>query len=608
MTELNRTGVFVAIAVLLSAVTYLTMPSIEKQSPAEKVGQSLFPDFEDPLEATSLEVVRFDKETATANTFKVAKIGDSWVIPSHNNYPADAKDQLADVAAEWINLKVLGVATDPAESASVSSGIRDLHKLYGVVDPVGEDTSDAEGVGIRVVMRDKADKELVRIIIGKEVKDQFGLRYVRIIGQDPVYTVKANTNKLSTKFEDWIEDDLLKLSSWDIRKVDIDDYSIDVLQGYITPRGQISLDHNDTGDPRWKLAADRVYSKNGWTDRGLADNEELNTDTLNDLKSSLDNLKIVDVVRKPKGLSETLRSSGSIDLDPEAERSLSRAGFHVIPVTDPANPGQQYYELRSNEGEISVAMKNGVKYVLRFGQIAGMGSSDEDAKEEKGEGEKEEKSEDTKDEAGAEKKKSSDSKVNRYLFVMAQMDRSMIEQPEYKELPELASEEPKKEEEKKDDSKPEDAKSEDVNAERAKSEEAEADEAKAEGAKSEEAKPEEPKEEAKPTREEIEKQREQIQKENDRKKEEYEEKVKEGEEKVKELNARFADWYYVIDDSEYQKIHLSRDKIVREKKKEEEKDQKSDDPSEASSEPAKMESDSIGEFESLKVDAPAEKE
>ena len=371
MTELNRTGVFVAIAVLLSAVTYLTMPSIEKQSPAEKVGQSLFPDFEDPLEATSLEVVRFDKETATANTFKVAKIGDSWVIPSHNNYPADAKDQLADVAAEWINLKVLGVATDPAESASVSSGIRDLHKLYGVVDPVGEDTSDAEGVGIRVVMRDKADKELVRIIIGKEVKDQFGLRYVRIIGQDPVYTVKANTNKLSTKFEDWIEDDLLKLSSWDIRKVDIDDYSIDVLQGYITPRGQISLDHNDTGDPRWKLAADRVYSKNGWTDRGLADNEELNTDTLNDLKSSLDNLKIVDVVRKPKGLSETLRSSGSIDLDPEAERSLSRAGFHVIPVTDPANPGQQYYELRSNEGEISVAMKNGVKYVLRFGQIAG---------------------------------------------------------------------------------------------------------------------------------------------------------------------------------------------------------------------------------------------
>ncbi|NLS96557.1 MAG: DUF4340 domain-containing protein [Planctomycetaceae bacterium] len=633
MTELNRTGVFVAIAVVLSALTYLTMPSIEKQSPAEKVGQSLFPDFEDPLEATSLEVVKFDKETATANTFKVAKIGDSWVIPSHNNYPADAKDQLADVAAEWINLKVLGIATDPAESGGGSEGIRDLHKLYGVVDPIGEDTSDADGVGIRVVMRDKGDKELVRIIIGKEVKDQFGLRYVRIIGQDPVYTVKANTSKLSTKFEDWIEDDLLKLSSWDIRKVDIDDYSIDLLKGYITPRGQISLDHNDTGDPRWKLAADRVYSKNGWTDRGLAENEELNTDTLNDLKSSLDNLKIVDVVRKPKGLSETLRSSGSIDLDPEAEQSLTRAGFHVIPVTDPANPGQQYYELRSNEGEISASMKNGVKYVLRFGQIAGMGSSDEGAKEGKGKDEKKEKSEDAKDEAGADKKESSDSKVNRYLFVMAQMDRSMIEEPEYKELPELPAdepkkdepkkdepkkEEPKKEETKKEDAKPEKAKPDDAKAEKpkpddAKPEEAKTDEAKPEEtqpekAKADDAKPEEAKkEEAKPTREEIEKQREQIQKENDRKKEEYEEKVKEGEEKVKELNARFADWYYVIDDGEYQKIHLSRDKIVREKKKEEEKDKKSDDSSEASPGPAKTEPDGIGEFESLKLDAPAEK-
>ncbi len=39
------------------------------------------------------------------------------------------------------------------------------------------------------------------------------------------------------------------------------------------------------------------------------------------------------------------------------------------------------------------------------------------------------------------------------------------------------------------------------------------------------------------------------------------------------MNARFAEWYYVIDDAEYQKIHLSRDKIVKakEEKKPEEK-------------------------------------
>ena len=46
---------------------------------------------------------------------------------------------------------------------------------------------------------------------------------------------------------------------------------------------------------------------------------------------------------------------------------------------------------------------------------------------------------------------------------------------------------------------------------------------------------------------------------------EYEEKITKGQERVKELNARFADWYYVIPDKVYQKIHLGRDKIVREK-------------------------------------------
>lgn len=614
MKELNRTAIFVAIAVVLSVITYFTMPSVEQQSPADMVGKPLFPNFQDPLDATSLEVVKFDKETATANTFKVAKIGNSWVIPSHNNYPADAENQLADVAAEWLDLEVLGVATDPEESGIESNDIRGLHRLYGVVDPVGEDTSDADGVGTRVVLRDKSDTELVRLIIGKEVEDQAGLRYVRLIGQDPVYTVKASTSKLSTKFEDWIEDDLLKLSSWDIRKVDIDDYSVDILQGFITPRGQISLDYNDTGDPRWKLAVDRVYGKEGWVDKGLGENEELNTDTLNDLKSALDDLKIVDVRRKPNGLSETLKSSGSINLDPEAERSLSRAGFHVVPVEDPNNPGKQYYDLRSNEGQISVSMKNGVNYVLRFGQIAGMSSDDENAeKEEKKDGAAEE----TKD--TSDKKESSEGKVNRYLFVVAQMDRSMIEEPEYEALPDLPpAEEAKKDEPKSDDSeakKSEEAKPEKEEAKEAKDEKAESAEKKedkAEDAKAEEkaeekadAKGEEKKEEPKPSREEIEKKRDAIQKENDRKKEEYEEKLKEGEEKVKELNARFADWYYIINDGEYQKIHLSRDKIVKEKEKEDKKSE-GDASADGPAAPA-AKSDSMGEFESLKLEPPAKK-
>ncbi len=537
---------------------------------------------------------------------------------------------MAKAAADLIELKVLSVAANPQEAGIGADDIKGLHKLYGVVDPSEKGDSSGEGIGTRVSLRDKDDTKLVELVIGKSVEGQNGLRYVRRVGQDPVYTVKVSTDKFSTKFQDWIEKDLLKLSSWDIRKISIDDYSVDIIQQSITPRGKITLEYNDTGEPRWKMTADRVYKKEGWVEQGLSEKEELNTDTLNNLKNALDDLKIVDVMRKPASLSETLRGSGSINLDPEAERSLARAGFHVVTISDPANPGQKSYQLRSNEGEIAVTMKDGVYYVLRFGQIAGMAS--EEAKEAKKDKQADEKT--------AEKKpESSTADVNRYLFVMAEFRPEMIEKPTYEQLPELPAEQPKAgekkpEQPKADEKKPEEPKAdekkpEEPKADEKKPEEPKADEKKPEQSKADEKKPEEPKadaksDEAKPegkpeagkekaaageesktekpklSREEIEKKREEIQKENDRKKEEYEKKVKDAEKKVADLNARFAEWYYVIDDAEYQKIHLSRDKIVKakEEKKPEEK------ASDASAAKPPAEPDTVADFENLKMDAP----
>jgi len=48
----------------------------------------------------------------------------------------------------------------------------------------------------------------------------------------------------------------------------------------------------------------------------------------------------------------------------------------------------------------------------------------------------------------------------------------------------------------------------------------------------------------------------------------YEEKVVAGKKKVKELNARFADWYYVISDENFQKLRLSRKGLVKPKTQE----------------------------------------
>jgi hypothetical protein len=59
-----------------------------------------------------------------------------------------------------------------------------------------------------------------------------------------------------------------------------------------------------------------------------------------------------------------------------------------------------------------------------------------------------------------------------------------------------------------------------------------------------------------------------VERENRRKQDEYDDKVKAAQKRVKELNARFADWYYVVSDEEYAKIHLDRSGVVQKKSQE----------------------------------------
>lgn len=56
----------------------------------------------------------------------------------------------------------------------------------------------------------------------------------------------------------------------------------------------------------------------------------------------------------------------------------------------------------------------------------------------------------------------------------------------------------------------------------------------------------------------------------------------------------------MIDDAEYQKIHLSRDKIVKAKEEEKPEEKASD----ASAAKPIAKPDTVGDFESLKADAP----
>jgi hypothetical protein len=342
--ENRKTVIYVLVAGIALVVAWEPWrPTAPADAPPPAVGAKLFRDFDDPLKAESLEITSFDEGTATIRPFKVAKLDGVWSIPSHSNYPADAKDHMAQAATSLIDLEILGVtSTSPGD-----------HQLYGVIAPDAQKlTPGMTGVGMQVTLRDGKNKALADLIIGKEVKGQPSQRYVREAGRDTVYTVALKTDQLSTKFEDWIEKDLLKLNSFDVREVAINDYSI---KENFTPDGKLGLSMEprlkmklafDDAKSSWSVAEMSEFAADGKESPAkLADDEEVNSQKLNDLKTALDNLLIIDVERKPKGLSDELRVSEEIVNDNEARGSLLARGFYPIPMKD-------HTEMFSSEGEV----------------------------------------------------------------------------------------------------------------------------------------------------------------------------------------------------------------------------------------------------------------
>ena len=530
---MRRTAGFLAVGVglLLLGGWLNVQPSLRQRAVVGEAEQAkvLFPELADAAKAASLEIVSFDDETATLKPFKVVRSGGVWVLPSHENYPADAKDQLAAAATELIDRPVLDVVSDSPGD----------HETFGVIEPDPEKIKvGMTGVGQLVEIRDASGNKLARLIVGKEDKRPAGvsaaggrsLRFVRRAGQDRVYRVELDTSKFSTLFDDWIEKDLLKLSPWDVRQLTLDDSTCSFGADEATGRLSVSLDRNaraeltyDDKDAKWSLLKLESFDdKNQLKIDKLADDEELASGKLNDLRNALGDLKIVDVVRKPSGLSTDLKAEEKFTGDREAVTSLAQRGFFAF----------QQGDIVSSNGETVVGMKDGVEYLLRFGNgttVAGEVKGPQDG-----------------DEVTATPKEAES--TGRYLFVTARLNEGLLDKPVLDPLPEAAAEG--------DAAKKDDAKDENKNDPKG-----EASDEKAAGAADELKKAEEAEAKAQAALEE----RRRGEAENRRKQEQYDDQVKTAQKRVRELNNRFADWYYVVSDEEFAKIHLGRAAIVQKK-------------------------------------------
>lgn len=563
MNNLAQTIIYVVLAVgaVIAAIFTGTVNTGGNQELAknarEEIGKEVFPGFT-ANNAVELEITTYDEEAARLKSFSVKRDDlEQWVIPSHNDYPADAEQQMSLAATAFNGLKI----------ADLIGTEKSLHAEFAVVAP-NSDTLEVSntGVGTLITVRDDQGKEYSLIVgksvtVGNEAGADPRMQRLYFAARRPkdefTFTIELDMDVFDTDFSKWIENNLLDISGLDLTAIDINDYAIyQTQQGpTLAPRSNSSLSLDET-DNIWHLNSMLQYDGQSSEPSviTLTDEEELNNERIETLKTALENLEIDDVERKPEYLRPDLRASNESLSTPGVISSLGQLGLYG----DPSTEKDGLMELKSANGEIHVSLKTGVKYILRFGEV------------------------DT--------KTAGDETVKRFLFVTTRLDEAIIPKPELSPLPEgpanpaatekkdgestdkpetpAVQEEPKEKAE--DGCQDEPVPTTDTPAT------ATVDTPTPEGEPVEKpAVPTAPEneDEDKPelapvqlTPEQLKELRDQITKENTRRTQEYQDKLEAARNRVRELNERFAEWYYLIDEKVYNQIHLSNTDLISAKK------------------------------------------
>ena len=357
MNENSKTILFVIVAAAAISLAYFTAPEARDPSAqGSKMGQALFESF-DPRSATGIEIVEVDEENIASKTLEVSQTEKGWFIkrPGKADYPANADNQVKNVSSILFDLRIIDQAGEGAGE----------HAKFGVLDPTKANPSEV-GVGKMIALKNNTGSNLAQLVIGNEVEGLSNTRFVRKPDENAVYRVELeNVNDVTTKFVDWVEKDFLDLDKWNIKQVTFDNYEIK--DGRIESSAKQILDYNNS---EWNLIGS-----------SLGESEEINKEKLDDMKDAFDDLEIIDVEKKPEILASSLRKGSEfVDANNIQElqntaNSLMQKGFRPAnelgadgkPLSYPN--GKPKLKVVSQKGEVLVGMKDGIEYVLRFGEI-----------------------------------------------------------------------------------------------------------------------------------------------------------------------------------------------------------------------------------------------
>ena len=522
MNEYKKTITFLAAAIVAVAIATLTSPT--KRDPSAKpnlMGQALYESF-DPRSVTGIEIIEVDEEDIQSKSIEVTQTEKGWFIrrPGKADYPANADNQLKDVASMLFDLRIIDQAGEGAGE----------HSRFGVLNPSKADPTES-GIGRLIHLKNSSGSNLASLIIGEEVDGLPSTYYVRKPEQNAVFRVEVrNAGDVSSKFVDWVEQDFLDLDKWKIKQVTLDNYDVNLAQGQIN-RADNPIVLN-FADSKWSLAGS-----------ALKENEELDKAVLDAMKDALDDLEIIDVERKPEILVKNLQQgreffSNLRDANNQAVvQSLQQKGFYTIAAKDAA--GQTVPKVVSNKGEVLVGMESGVEYVLRFGEIYRGPEDDENSTGE-----------------------------SRYIYAFARVNESLLPLPELESLPSPDGPngpEGEKGPAAKPGSPPENAPPTAPPSITPPPPPAEAKGKKAENINVANDNNSSSQQDAEIAKKNAEKDAEiaRINTSNASKQQEYNEKIAKARQRAQEINQNLAGWYYVISNDVYEKIRLDRSSFVK---------------------------------------------
>lgn len=396
MNDFAKTALAVAAAAGLWAAVYVTRPVPIADARFSDQGQPLFESFTDPTTARGLQVLAYDEAAAAIRPFKVEFDGTRWVIPSHNNYPADAQKQIAEAASIFVDLKKEQVVSDSASD----------HESLGVLAP-DDASAPLKGRGTRITVSGEGGGTLVDLIVGKEVKTTTAdptaavtnRRYVRLPDKNRVYAVNF-AKSFSTAFADWVETDLLKIGNEQVNSIIVDRYEVDEQQGVKNSIERLTLTRAPSPPGTWTVAAQPGGPP--------AEGETANASKIEEVVGTLRSLKIAGVRPKPQRLADWF--AGKADKVTQMDvLDLQSKGFFTT----------QQGQFVANQGEVSASCADGVVYTMYFGEVLF------------GEGESLSAGTDVIASSGGEDAQTPEKKgqESRYVFVNARFDESLIPMP-----------------------------------------------------------------------------------------------------------------------------------------------------------------------------------